>query len=156
MDFFLFDEAPAASSVQPASAQLHAQRAIGSLSRQLPFLRKLRAYWEAEAPEQFRAGIQIVGYENHRLILRCASATQAAALRQQSAGICADFRARHKSLRYLKAIVVRAHPHYVTPEEPSPSPRAPLAPEVQAIMLDASKRAQSSSLRDALAAFAGQ
>ena len=156
MDFFLFDEAPGATSLQPASAQLHAQRAISSLGRQLPFLRKVRAYWEAEAPEQFRAGIQIVGYENHRLILRCASATQAAALRRQSANICADFRERHKSLRYLKAIIVRAHPHYVTPEESSPSLRTQLAPEAQAIMLEASQRAQSPSLRHALAAFAAQ
>ena len=154
MDFFLFDEQPNANSVQPASAQLHAQRAISSLSRQLPFLRKIHAYWAAEAPEQFRAGVQVVGYENHQLILRCASSTQAAALRMQAATICAGFRARHKNLRYLKAIKVRSHPHYVTPEAPSPSPSVRLAPEVQAIILDASARAQSSSLRSALAAFA--
>ena len=154
MDFFLFDEYPNANSVQPASAQLHAQRAISSLSRQLPFLRKIHAYWAAEAPEQFRTGVQVVGYDNHQLILRCASSTQAAALRMQAATICAGFRARHKNLRYLKAIKVRAHPHYVAPEESAPRLPNELSSETKDIVRAASARAQSSSLRSALAAFA--
>ena len=154
MDFFLFEETSGNKSVQPATAHIHAQRAIRSLARQLPFLRKLRAYWEAEAPEQFRTGVQVVGYEDHRLILRCGSATQAAALRRQSSSICAELRARHKNLRYLKAIKVRSHPHYAASESAAPSPRPALSSEVQSIVLEASQRAQSASLRRALAAFA--
>ena len=154
MDFFLFDESPSGKGVPAASARLHSQRALPSLGKQLPFLRKIHAYWQAEAPEQFRDSVQVVGYDDHKLILRCASATQAAALRRQGASICAGLRARHKNLRYLKALVVRAHPHYVAPEAPTPRPPIELSPETKAVARAASARARSPSLQRALAAFA--
>ena len=96
----------------PADCQTQAQRSLAQLGKQLPFLRYLRECWQQTAPEQFRQNVRVVGYQDHQLLLRCAEAAQAAAVRRQASTICQDLRAKYKKLRYLRAIKVRAHPHY--------------------------------------------
>ena len=154
MQGFFFDpEAEIGGGWRPQQLDDQLRRGLGSGFGQLSFLRFVHSCWEQTAPEQFHEGMKIVGYENHQLVLRCASSAQAAALRRQASSICSQLRANYKRLRYLRGLKVRAHPHYAEAAPPS-QPAQPLSlgitAEARQHLLRASERVHNPELAETL------